>query len=75
MVVELVARRHYRFGHGVGRSGDLTEVQPKAAGSSLVAKLSNCMARDLLQLMGIIYTITFSKLYPLIVILIYRYRR
>ncbi|GLV31937.1 Sec synthetase [Carabus blaptoides fortunei] len=50
---EIVARRHYRFGHGVGRSGDLTEVQPKAAGSSLVAKLSDCMTRDVLQLMGI----------------------
>lgn len=26
----LVARRHYRLAHGIGRSGDLTAEQPKA---------------------------------------------
>ncbi|WAR21169.1 SPCS-like protein [Mya arenaria] len=29
----LVARRHFRLAHGIGRSGDITAVQPKAAGS------------------------------------------
>ena len=39
----LVARRHYGLGHGIGRSGDLTEVQPKAAGSSIrAAWLDKC---------------------------------
>ena len=29
---------HYRFGHGVGRSGDVAAIQPKAAGSSVIAR-------------------------------------
>ncbi|KAK4883523.1 hypothetical protein RN001_006842 [Aquatica leii] len=49
----LVARRHYYFGHGIGRSGDLNEAQPKAAGSSLMYSLTNCMFKDLMKLMGI----------------------
>ncbi|KAB0801636.1 hypothetical protein PPYR_03822 [Photinus pyralis] len=50
---ELVRRRHYYFGHGIGRSGDLTESQPKAAGSSLMYKLTNCLFHDLIKFMGI----------------------
>jgi len=49
----LVARRHYGLGHGVGRSGDLTEVQPKAAGSSLINKLTNSMLLDLVRRSGV----------------------
>eukprot|EP00903_Cladosiphon_okamuranus_P005368 g5361.t1 len=49
----LVARRHYRLSHGVGRSGDVAEVQPKAAGSSLLAKLAHALARDALRLAGL----------------------
>jgi len=49
----LVARRHYGLGHGVGRSGDLTEVQPKAAGSSIINRLTNSMLLDLLRRSGI----------------------
>lgn len=49
----LVARRNYRLSHGVGRSGDVAEVQPKAAGSSLLAKLANALARDALRLAGL----------------------
>src|SRR6056297_3964519 len=37
----LVRRRHYGLGHGMGRSGDIMEPQPKAAGSSLLVKLTN----------------------------------
>lgn len=48
----LVARRHFRFCHGVGRSGDVAAVQPKAAGSSLVAQLANALARDILRSEG-----------------------
>jgi len=40
----LVAKRHYNLSHGIGRSGDIAEVQPKAAGSSLIAKLTNILA-------------------------------
>ncbi|MEQ2177629.1 hypothetical protein GOODEAATRI_005496 [Goodea atripinnis] len=37
----LVARRHYRLIHGIGRSGDIAAVQPKAAGSS-VRSVASC---------------------------------
>eukprot|EP01031_Cornospumella_fuschlensis_P022274 gene22274-27237_t len=50
----LVARRHYRLSHGIGRSGDIIEVQPKAAGSSLIYKLTNLMAKHALTLAGIV---------------------
>ena len=42
-----------RLGHGVGRSGDIAEVQPKAAGSSLIVKLTNSMVLDLLHRSGV----------------------
>ena len=48
----LVARRHYYLGHGIGRSGDIAEVQPKAAGSSLMAKLTQSFALDILKMAG-----------------------
>ncbi|KAL5471528.1 hypothetical protein EMCRGX_G029652 [Ephydatia muelleri] len=50
---ELVAQRHYRFIHGIGRSGDITEVQPKAAGSSIIAKLTTKMVLGLIQSTGV----------------------
>lgn len=49
----LVARRHYRMGHGIGRSGDIGEVQPKAVGSSLLIKLANALLLDTIRLMGV----------------------
>lgn len=48
----LVSRRHYHLGHGVGRSGDIAEVQPKAAGSSLLNKLTNSMVLDVFRYVG-----------------------
>lgn len=48
----LVAKRHFHFSHGIGRSGDIAEVQPKAAGSSVVYKLTNKMAAHALSLAG-----------------------
>lgn len=42
----------HRFGHGIGRSGDLCAVQPKAAGSSILNKLTNSMLLDLIQRSG-----------------------
>lgn len=48
-----MAKRHYYFGHGIGRSGDLSEPQPKAAGSSLLYKVTNQLLSDLFKLMGI----------------------
>ncbi len=49
---ELVARRHYRLAHGIGRSGEVAAEQPKAAGSSLLAKLTNHLAADALEIAG-----------------------
>lgn len=49
----LVARRNFHFGHGIGRSGDLTEVQPKAAGSSVMYQLTNALAKDALKTLGV----------------------
>jgi len=49
----LVARRHFGLAHGVGRSGDLAAEQPKAAGSSLLAKLSSLLAGDALKRAGL----------------------
>ena len=45
----IVSSRHYRLCHGIGRSGDIAAVQPKAAGSSLVMKLTNILALELLK--------------------------
>lgn len=50
---ELVARRHYRLAHGIGRSGEVAAEQPKAAGSSLLAKLTNSLVADALSIAGI----------------------
>ncbi|XP_054168578.1 O-phosphoseryl-tRNA(Sec) selenium transferase-like [Oppia nitens] len=49
----LVARRHYRFGHGIGRSGDICELQPKAIGSSLMNVLTNTLVLDVIQQLGV----------------------
>lgn len=49
----IVARRHYRMGHGIGRSGDIAEIQPKAAGSSLIGQLANSFALDILKSSGV----------------------
>jgi O-phospho-L-seryl-tRNASec:L-selenocysteinyl-tRNA synthase len=49
---QLVYRRHYGFGHGIGRSGDLCETQPKASGSSLINILANSLTLDLIQSIG-----------------------
>ena len=49
----LVARRHYHFGHGMGRSGDIAEPQPKAAGSSLLVRFTNLLLLDALHIAGL----------------------
>ncbi|RLN36734.1 hypothetical protein BBO99_00001769 [Phytophthora kernoviae] len=49
----IVARRHFYLSHGVGRSGDVAAVQPKAAGSSLMVQLANAMAKDVLHFAGL----------------------
>ncbi|KAM4808751.1 O-phosphoseryl-tRNA(Sec) selenium transferase [Rhinophrynus dorsalis] len=49
----MVSRRHYRLIHGIGRSGDISAVQPKAAGSSLLNKLTNSVMLDIIKIAGV----------------------
>uniref|UniRef100_A0A383VZ09 O-phosphoseryl-tRNA(Sec) selenium transferase n=1 Tax=Tetradesmus obliquus TaxID=3088 RepID=A0A383VZ09_TETOB len=49
----LVARMHCRLSHGIGRSGDIAAEQPKAAGSSMLAKLAAHLAGDALRIAGL----------------------
>ena len=49
----LVARRHWGLGHGIGRSGDVGAVQPKAAGSSACAQLTHALMLDAIKLSGV----------------------
>ena len=41
-----VRERHYGMSHGMGRSGELSAEQPKAAGSSILAKITNHLVKD-----------------------------
>ncbi|GMH40742.1 hypothetical protein BSKO_08646 [Bryopsis sp. KO-2023] len=50
---DLVSRRYLRLAHGIGRSGDISAEQPKAAGSSVIAKLANLLAGHALDIAGI----------------------
>lgn len=53
IVSNIVARRHFRMVHGIGRSSDLEAVQPKAAGSSLMYKLTNALVLEVIRNMGV----------------------
>ncbi|KAG5485529.1 hypothetical protein LSCM1_07615 [Leishmania martiniquensis] len=48
----LVRARHFHLTHGMGRSGDLLSEQPKAAGSTLLCKLTNALMLDLIRQAG-----------------------
>ncbi|CAH8591480.1 unnamed protein product [Heterobilharzia americana] len=52
VLVDFIRRRHYGFAHGIGRSGDVTAIQPKAPGSSLVCRLTNRLLLDWLRKSG-----------------------
>ena len=54
-----------RLSHGIGRSGDIAAVQPKAAGSSLLMKLTNSMALDAIKMAG-----TFCRNIIIIIIIV-----
>merc|ERR1719193_315827 len=51
----LVSQRHFGFSHGIGRSGDVTAIQPKAAGSSVLVQLANKLALDALRSSGVVH--------------------
>ena len=42
----------YSIGHGIGRSGNIADIQPKAAGSSIMMKLTICMVTDIIRHAG-----------------------
>ena len=46
---EMVRNKNFGLGHGIGRSGDVNALQPKAIGSSLVVQLSRSMTINLMQ--------------------------
>ncbi|VDN97290.1 unnamed protein product [Rodentolepis nana] len=52
ILLDLVRRRHFGLAHGIGRSGDITAIQPKAPGSSLINRLCNSMLLDWLRRSG-----------------------
>ncbi|CAJ1986608.1 O-phosphoseryl-tRNA(Sec) selenium transferase [Leishmania donovani] len=52
VVSALVRMRHFHLTHGIGRSGDLFSEQPKAAGSSLLYKITNVLMLDLIRQAG-----------------------
>lgn len=49
----IVSEMHHNLAHGIGRSGDISEVQPKAAGSSIIYKLTNYMALHAQEISGV----------------------
>lgn len=49
----LVYDRHFGMSHGIGRSGTLMDVQPKAAGSSILNRLTQYLAQDILHYIGL----------------------
>ncbi|KAF4733837.1 hypothetical protein FOZ63_013512 [Perkinsus olseni] len=49
----LVYERNFGLMHGIGRSGDIAAVQPKAAGSSLILRLTRYLVADAIRLAGI----------------------
>lgn len=60
----LVARRHNYLSHGIGRSGDINAIQPKAAGSSLLNKLTNELVLDAVHILGL-RTINHALVIPM----------
>lgn len=53
IVSNIVKKRHFYMGHGIGRSGEISATQPKAAGSSLMLKLTQALAQDALAVCGV----------------------
>eukprot|EP00917_Polyrhabdina_sp_WS-2016_P011337 GHVP01025011.1.p1 GENE.GHVP01025011.1~~GHVP01025011.1.p1 ORF type:complete len:470 (+),score=83.11 GHVP01025011.1:1176-2585(+) len=51
----LVQNRYFGLAHGIGRSGDLLAIQPKALGSSAVNHLAKNVAEHALKELGLIH--------------------
>lgn len=52
----------YSLAHGIGRSGDITAIQPKASGSSLINRLTNSLLLDWLRRSGNFMTYSAFRL-------------
>lgn len=52
-----VASRNYGFAHGIGRSGDLLEAQPKALGSAILQQLTHRLVKQALRVCGLHETV------------------
>lgn len=61
---DLVREAHFGLTHGIGRSGDLLACQPKAAGSTLLNKVSRYLALHALKIAGF-KSLTEAVLFPL----------
>eukprot|EP01084_Bolivina_argentea_P038724 71614_1 len=46
----IISDRYYGLGHGIGRSGDIAAIQPKAAGSSLINQITNKIVKNLIKM-------------------------
>lgn len=53
VICDLVKKRHYNFAHGIGRSGDILENQPKAVGASILSSLTNELVMDFIKFTGV----------------------
>ncbi len=51
----LVKKRNFGLIHGMGRSGNVTELQPKAVGSSLIVQLTISLVLNLLHDIGMAF--------------------
>ena len=52
IISPLVHQRNYGLVHGIGRSGNINDLQPKACGSSLLVQLTNSLLKNLLHSIG-----------------------
>ena len=52
IISSLVHQRNYGLVHGIGRSGNINDLQPKACGSSLLVQLTNSLLKNLLHSIG-----------------------
>ena len=55
IISPLVHQRNYGLVHGIGRSGNINDLQPKACGSSLLTQLTNALLKNLLHSIGMAF--------------------
>lgn len=55
IISPLVHQRNYGLVHGIGRSGNINDLQPKACGSSLLTQLTNALLKNLLHSIGMTF--------------------